>query len=302
MQEKIEGFVEEFFAPTGARLDWACPSGIPSLDVALGGALPCGAVEVYGDAGVGKTAVGYEILASAQLAGQAAALVSSEYLDLPYARAIGVDLENLAIITGSLEGALESVQSFVAAGPSVVVVDTATSLRPEDDRLPGNWLFTWAEGLRRVLRELRPSSCVVLINQVRRSRSLDHRRGFLGFVRDPGSTSRKLVDVFSTRLELSRSEANEKGYELQFNILGHAYTMPGRAVFVPATRGSGVDTCRDLVRCAVRWGVVAVKGTWYYYGVERMGQGENAATKYLEEHTDVAEDIVARVLSRATLR
>lgn len=300
MQEKIDGFVEDFFEFKQADYAWSCPTGVASLDVALGGALPWGITEVYGDAGVGKTALLYEILSSAQTSGLTSVLVASEYLDLSYAEAIGVCLDQLVIISGGPgEWALSAIADLVRKGPCAVVIDTATSFRPEGDDDPMAWSLMWAANLRKIALNMQPSSCVVVANQVRQSVSVEPHRRFTGKLH---STGRRLADVFSTRLELSRSEVSPQGYELQINILCSPYTMPGRAVTVPATLGLGVNTLRDLVRCAAQRGVVRLEGSWYYYDDTQLGQGEAAAARFLEDHVSTVSAILADVLSRARVR
>src|SRR5262249_14291931 len=74
------------------------PTGSIALDVALGiGGLPRGRViEVFGPESSGKTTVALHAVANAQAAGGVAAFIDAEHaLDPEYARALGVDTDQL---------------------------------------------------------------------------------------------------------------------------------------------------------------------------------------------------------------
>ena len=78
----------------------AIPTGSLSLDIALGlGGLPKGRViEIYGPESSGKTTVALHCVAEAQKRGGIAGFIDAEHaLDPVYAKAIGVDIDNLYI-------------------------------------------------------------------------------------------------------------------------------------------------------------------------------------------------------------
>ena len=104
------------------------PTGSLSLDVALGiGGLPKGRiVEIYGPESSGKTTLALHVVAEAQKRGGEVAFVDAEHaLDPTYARALGVQVEDMLIAqpdTG--EQALEITEALVRSGAiDVVVVD-----------------------------------------------------------------------------------------------------------------------------------------------------------------------------------
>ena len=107
----------------------AIPTGSLSLDIALGiGGVPRGRiVEIYGPESSGKTTLALHILAQAQKQGGEVAFVDAEHaLDPSYARALGVNIEDMLISqpdTG--EQALEITEALVRSGAvDVVVVDS----------------------------------------------------------------------------------------------------------------------------------------------------------------------------------
>jgi exodeoxyribonuclease V alpha subunit len=104
------------------------PTGSLSLDIALGvGGYPRGrVVEIYGSESSGKTTVALHAIAEVQKMGGTAAFVDAEHaLDISYARALGVDVDNLLISQPDYgEQALEIVESLVRSNAvDLVVVD-----------------------------------------------------------------------------------------------------------------------------------------------------------------------------------
>src|SRR3989344_5200926 len=75
------------------------PTGALSLDIALGGGLPKGRIiEIFGPEASGKTTVCLHAVAEVQKAGGTAAYVDAEHaLDPPYAKRIGVNIDNLLL-------------------------------------------------------------------------------------------------------------------------------------------------------------------------------------------------------------
>src|SRR5699024_4716166 len=112
------------------------PSGSVALDIALGiGGYPKGRViEIYGPESSGKTTVALHAIAEAQRQGGQAAFIDAEHaLDPQYARALGVDIEDLLLSqpdTG--EQALEIAEALVRSGAiDIIVIDSVAALVPK---------------------------------------------------------------------------------------------------------------------------------------------------------------------------
>ena len=111
------------------------PTGSLALDLALGvGGLPRGRIsEVYGQEAAGKTTLALSVIAQAQQVGGTALFVDAEHaLDLAYAQAVGVDMEQLLVCQPDhAEHALEVVEGLVRSGAlAVAVVDSVPALLP----------------------------------------------------------------------------------------------------------------------------------------------------------------------------
>ncbi|MBI4277102.1 MAG: recombinase RecA [Armatimonadetes bacterium] len=156
------------------------PTGALTLDVALGiGGVPRGrVVEIYGPEASGKTTLGYHIIAEAQREGGIAAFIDAEHaLDPNYARAIGVDVDNLYISQpDSGEQALEIGEMLVRSGAvDVVVVDSVAALVPRaelDGEMGDQHLGLQARLMSQALRKLvgtisKSHTTVIFINQLR---------------------------------------------------------------------------------------------------------------------------------------
>ena len=122
------------------------PTGSVALDLALGiGGVPRGRIiEIYGPESSGKTTLALHIAAEAQKRGGEVAFIDAEHaLDPTYARALGVDIDNMLISqpdTG--EQGLEICEALVRSGAlDVIVVDSVAALVPRR----GTWgTPTWA--------------------------------------------------------------------------------------------------------------------------------------------------------------
>lgn len=271
------------------------------MDAALEGPLPSGAIEIYGEAASGKTTLLYEIIATAQKSGMLAALCPSEYLDIPYMRQFGIDLNSLILITGNhgedvLSGALDFFNMHSEC-PTILAVDSATSLRPKDDA-PGNWMAMLDSFLTAALWGLGHGSCLVLVNQVRVKRSVDPTKFFVDG--EVTTTARKILDLFALRLELRRGESRDGEHEMEVNVVTSAVSKPATVLRLPVVPGKGIDTLRDLLQFGLSLGVVMQAGAWYTIDDKyKLGCGLQEAVRQLEENHEVAAYLLDQVMMRA---
>ena len=112
------------------------PTGSLSLDIALGlGGVPKGRIiEIYGPESSGKTTVALHMIAEIQKKGGIAGFIDAEHaLDPAYAKAIGVDIDNLYISQPDYgEQALEITETMVRSGAiDIIIVDSVAALVPK---------------------------------------------------------------------------------------------------------------------------------------------------------------------------
>jgi recombination protein RecA len=266
----------------------ALSTGIMSLDYALGMGLMSGTLEIFGEESTGKTTLGYEILRSAQHNGKMTLCCASEPFDMTYAHNLGVDINELFLCRAvHLEGMLETVADFFKeTSNGVVLIDSATAFRPEDDSI-GNWHRIWKSFLFE--NKIPNGSVLILINQVRQRTSADPRKTFAG---GTDSAARKTAEILDTRLELLRESVSEKCYQLVIKIIANPLCRPAAILKVPVVKGKGVDVARDLVRVASATGVFTKSGSYYYFNKEMIGHGEEEAAETLVRDRPLMEDIV----------
>jgi recombination protein RecA len=285
-------------------------TGSLSVDVALGvGGLPRGRiVEVYGPESGGKTTLSLHVVAQAQRAGGVAAFVDAEHaLDPSYARAVGVDVDELLVSqpdTG--EQALEIVELLVRSGAvDVVVVDSVAALVPRaeiegemGDAHVGLQARLMSQALRKLTGVLSKSRCtLVFINQIR------EKVGVLYGNPEVTPGGRALKFYASVRLEVRRrgdvKVGGEKvGNRVRVKVTKNKVAPPFREAEVDIVFGRGIDALGDLVGIASDLGVVAKSGSWFSHGEERLGQGKEKAVEFLHERPELVETIRAQVLER----
>ena len=202
----------------------ALSTGSLGLDVALGiGGVPRGRViEVYGPEASGKTTLALHLIAEAQKAGGVAAFIDAEHaLDINYAAALGVNVEELLVSQPDFgEQALEIAETLVRSGAvSIVVVDSVAALVPKaelegdmGDSLPGLQARLMSQALRKLTGTIHKSDCVMLfINQVR------HKIGVMFGNPETTSGGNALKFYASVRLDIRRIGAIKKGEDVLGN-------------------------------------------------------------------------------------
>lgn len=283
------------------------PTGVLSLDVALGvGGLPRGRIiEIFGPESSGKTTLTLHILAATQKIGGVVAFIDAEHaLDPQYAKAIGVDIDNLMISqpdTG--EQALEIAEALVRSNVvDLIIVDSVAALVPkaEIDGLMGDsHVGLQARLMSQALRKLtgainKSKACLVFINQLRQK---------IGVVYgNPETTTggRALKFFSSVRIDIRKGEAIKKGEELIGNktkvkIVKNKVAAPFKNTEFDIIFGEGISLIGDLLDVASSLGIVEKSGAWYSYNDHRLGQGREKSKIFLEENLDILNEIDKKV-------
>jgi recombination protein RecA len=278
------------------------PTGSLALDHVLGvGGVPRGRIsEVYGPEGVGKTTLALSVLAQAQRAGGTGVFVDAEHaLDLGWAKRCGVDADRLLLCRpDSGEQALQVASVLIASGSvDVLVVDSIAALVPQaelDAAIGEPHAGVQANLLSQALRKLagqiaRANTAVVVTNQLRQ------RAGVAG---TPTYTAggRALGYYASVRLHLHhRQSVTDHGRVLGTRV--HAQVVKNK--LAPAWKACELELHADhglsaeasLLSLGLDAGLLAQRGAWLGYGTVRLGQGRQAARRYLREHPELARQL-----------
>ena len=283
------------------------PTGSLALDVALGiGGLPKGRiVEIYGPESSGKTTLALHIVAEAQKRGGEVAFVDAEHaLDPTYARALGVKVEEMLISqpdTG--EQALEITEALVRSGAiDVIVVDSVAALVPRaeiegemGDSYVGLQARLMSQALRKLTGAIGKTNCIVIfINQLR------EKVGVMYGNPEVTTGGRALKFYSSVRIDVRRIEALKNGSEIIGNrtrakVVKNKVAPPFREAEFDIMYGQGIAHEGELLDLGVKLDLVQKSGSWFSMGETRIGQGRDAAKKYLMDNPEVAEKLEADI-------
>ena len=285
----------------------AIPTGSLSLDLALGiGGLPRGRiVEIYGPESSGKTTQALHVLAEAQKMGGEVAFVDAEHaLDPTYAKALGGNVEDMLISQpDSGEQALEITEALLRSGAiDVVVVDSVAALVPRaeiEGEMGDSFVGLHARLMSQALRKLtgiinKTNSIVIFINQLR------EKVGVMYGNPEVTTGGRALKFYASVRIDVRRIEALKNGGEVVGNrtrakVVKNKVAPPFREAEFDIMYGEGIAHTGELIDLGVRLGIITKAGSWFSMGEVRIGQGRDAAKKYLEENPDIAADVEAQI-------
>lgn len=285
------------------------PTGALSLDIALGaGGIPVGRiVEVYGPESSGKTTVALHMIAEVQKQGGIAGFVDAEHaLDPKYAKAIGVDIDNLYISqpdTG--EQALEITETMVRSGAvNIVVIDSVAALVPKaeiEGEMGANHVGLQARLMSQALRKLtaivNKSRCTVLfINQLR------EKVGVMFGSPEVTTGGRALKFYSSVRLDVRRIETLKQsndyvGNRVRIKVVKNKIAPPFKQAEFDIMFGEGISVEGDILDLAVEAKIVKKSGAWYSYGDIRLGQGRENAKLYFKENPKILEEVKQKVKS-----
>jgi recombination protein RecA len=280
-------------------------SGSISVDHALGvGGFPKGRViEVFGPESSGKTTIALQVIAQAQAEGGAAAFIDAEHaLDPTYAKALGVDVDNLLVSQPDYgEQALEIASILVATGAiDVVVVDSVAALVPKaelEGEMGDSHVGLHARLMSQALRKLtasvsRTNTCLVFINQIR------EKIGVMFGNPETTTGGRALKYISSVRVEVRRTAAIKDGDSVignrtRIKVVKNKVAAPFREAEVDILYGQGVSREGDLLDLGAAHGVIDKTGSWFSFEGERIGQGRENGRAHLKEHADVRARIDA---------
>ncbi|MBQ8078910.1 MAG: recombinase RecA [Oscillospiraceae bacterium] len=285
-------------------------TGSMTLDLALGvGGVPRGRIiELYGPESSGKTTVALHIVAEAQKTGGVAAFIDVEHaLDPKYAKALGVDTDNLLVSQpDSGEQALEIAEQLVRSGAvDVLVVDSVAAMttRAEidgemGDNHVGQLARLMSQAMRKLTSVVSKTGCVaIFINQIREKISVMYG--------NPETTpgGRALKFYATVRLDVRKGEVIKEGgvpigNKMRVKVVKNKVAPPFRECEFENIYGHGINRDGEVVDLAVELEIVKKSGSWFSYNGIKIGQGRDSVKKKLEEDAAFRKEVEAKILEQ----
>jgi recombination protein RecA len=278
-------------------------TGALSLNLALGGkGYPKGRItEVYGPESSGKTTLTLHAIAEAQKSGGTCAFIDVEHaLDPVYAQNLGVDTDALLLSQPDYgEQALEIAETLVRSGAvDLIVIDSVAALVPKaeiegdmGDSHMGLQARLMSQALRKLTGIVKKSNCVIIfVNQIR------EKIGVMFGSPETTPGGRALKFYSSVRLDIRRIDSIKSGVDIIGNrvrvkVVKNKIAPPFKFTEFDIVFGKGISTEGDLLDLGCNFEIIEKSGTWFSCKKERMGQGREAAKKYLKESKDLAKTV-----------
>ena len=301
-----QGSVMRLGEATSMNID-VIPTGSIGLDIAVGiGGLPKGRIiEIYGPESSGKTTVALHTVAEAQKQGGIAAFIDAEHaLDPVYAKALGVDIDNLIISqpdTG--EQALEITEALIRSNAiDIIVVDSVAALVPRaeiegdmGDSHVGLQARLMSQALRKLTGSIKKSNCVaIFINQLR------EKVGIMFGNPETTTGGRALKFYSSVRLDVRKIDTIKQGDKVlgsrtRVKVVKNKVAPPFKQAEFDIMYGEGISKIGDLLDIAADIDVVKKSGAWYSYNDIKLGQGRENVKKFLQDNMDLTNEIDVKV-------
>ena len=290
----------------------AVSTGSLTLDLALGvGGLPRGRiVEIYGPESSGKTTVARHAIAEAQKLGGEAAFIDAEHaLDPVYAKALGVDIDNLLVSQpDSGEQALEICEALVRSGAiDIVVIDSVAALVPQQEiegdmgaSHVGLQARLMSQALRKLSGTISKTNCIVIfINQLREKVGVVYG--------NPETTTggRALKFYASVRIDIRKSEMLKSGTETYGNrvkckVVKNKVAPPFKVAEFDILYGHGISKSSEILEIGIAKGIIEKSGAWISYEGNRLGQGRDNSRNFIENDPALMAELEAKIKAKAS--
>lgn len=289
----------------------------PSIDRAIGrGGYPLGRlILLHGKEGSGKTTLALHAIAETQKQGGMVIFADSEHkLDPDYAKALGVDLDQLVIAQPDyLQQFLEQVEGTIGIArhyrqqgdhfPVLIVLDSINAL-PTMEEFKASWeayhiapaASVWSSKLKKLMPLVhREDVALLFISQER------EQVGVM-FGRKERTGGGKALRYYSSLiLEVTRVGAYKSedgvviGNDTQVKCSKNQIAPPFRTADFKILFGKGIDFESSLFQEAVLKKVFDKSGAWYSMAGNRLGQGQAKVIDLLRTDSELKAKVMEAI-------
>ncbi|MBO5212812.1 MAG: recombinase RecA [Clostridia bacterium] len=286
-------------------------TGSLTLDIALGvGGLPKGRIiEIYGPESSGKTTIALHAIAESQKLGGTAAFIDAEHaLDPVYAKAIGVQIDDLLVSQpDSGEQALEIAETLIHSGAvDIIVIDSVAALVPEaeieggmGDSHMGVQARLMSQALRKLAGAIAKSNCILIfINQLR------SKIGVMYGNPETTTGGNALKFYASVRIDIRKSETLKTGSDAYGNrvkakVVKNKVAPPFKTAEFDILYGSGISKSGEIVDAAIEMGVIEKSGSFFTYAGTKI-QGKDKMKAHIESDDALMSELEAKIKEKIT--
>lgn len=285
-------------------------SGSIALDAALGvGGYPKGRIiEIYGPESSGKTTFALHAIAEAQKKGGYAAFIDAEHaLDPTYAKALGVDTDNLILSQpDNGEQALEIVEALVRSNAiDIIVIDSVAALVPKaeiEGDMGSSHVGLQARLMSQAMRKLagiinKSKTVAIFINQIR------EKVGVLFGSPETTSGGRALKFYATIRLDIRRIDQIKQGTDavgnlVKVRVVKNKVAPPFKTAEIDLIFGRGISREGEIVDLGTNFEIVQKSGSWFSYNGERLGQGRENVKELLKNNPTLAQELETQIRAK----
>ena len=282
-------------------------TGSLGLDLALGvGGLPKGRIiEIYGPESSGKTTLALHAIAEAQKAGGTAAFIDAEHaLDPTYAKALGIDIDQLIISQpDNGEQAMAIAETLVNSGViDIIVIDSVAALVPKSEiegemieQQMGLHARLMSKALRKLTSAINKSNAVtIFINQLREKIGVTYGSN------ETTTGGRALKFYASVRLDVRKVDFIKKGEEIlgsktKVRVVKNKLAPPFKVTVFDIDYGKGISKVGEIIDFGVEANIIKKSGAWYSYNDIKFGQGKENVKSYLLDNPEIMKELEDKV-------
>ena len=241
------------------------------------------------------------MVAEVQKRGGIAGYIDAEHaMDPTYAKALGVDIDNLYISQpDDGEQALEIAETMVRSGAiDIVIVDSVAALVPRaeiegemGDSHMGLQARLMSQALRKLTGITKKSNCtVVFINQLR------EKIGVMFGNPETTTGGNALKFYASVRLDIRGGQAIKNGEEVigkqtKVKVVKNKVAPPFRRAEFDIMFGEGISRAGEIIDLGAELGIIKKSGSWFSYNDTKIAQGRDAAKQVILDNPELAEEL-----------